>query len=160
LCKFNFIPLPVSHFFRSETPLITFLPKCFIRLAAQRTGWNHLSLACKLALDCAQARGVCRRILKLPRAADFFLLCVCVCVWRRAPQQKLRTHRSLKAYCATLVTNMKRKIISFFHIFKEWSTGGMKLTGENRSTRGKNLSQCHSVHHKSHMDRPGTDSPY
>jgi hypothetical protein len=23
-------------------------------------------------------------------------------VWRRAPQQKLRTHRSLEAYCATL----------------------------------------------------------
>jgi hypothetical protein len=33
---------------------------------------------------------------------------------------------------------MKRKMISFFFIFsKQWSTGGMKLTGENRSTRGK-----------------------
>jgi hypothetical protein len=30
----------------------------------------------------------------------------------------------------------------------------MKLTGENRSTRGKNLSQCHFAHHKSHMDWP------
>jgi hypothetical protein len=28
--------------------------------------------------------------------------CVCVCVWRRAPQQKLRKHRSLETYCATL----------------------------------------------------------
>jgi hypothetical protein len=28
----------------------------------------------------------------------------------------------------------------------------MKLTGENRSTRGKSLSQCHFVHHKSYMD--------
>jgi hypothetical protein len=27
----------------------------------------------------------------------------------------------------------------------------MKLTGENRSTQGKNLSQCHFVHRKSHM---------
>jgi hypothetical protein len=34
--------------------------------------------------------------------------------FRRAPQQKLRTHRSLKAYCATLVVKMKRKMISFF----------------------------------------------
>jgi hypothetical protein len=30
----------------------------------------------------------------------------------------------------------------------------MKLTGENQSTRGKILSQCHFVHHKSHMDWP------
>jgi hypothetical protein len=57
--------------------------------------------------------------------------------WRRAPQQKLRTHRSLKA-CATLVMKMKRKIISFFfHFYKQWSTGGMTLTGETLSTRGK-----------------------
>jgi hypothetical protein len=25
---------------------------------------------------------------------------------------------------------------TFFHFFKSWSTGGMKLTGENRSTWG------------------------
>jgi hypothetical protein len=30
----------------------------------------------------------------------------------------------------------------------------MKLTGENRSTRGKKLSQSHIVHHK---DRPGIE---
>ena len=29
-------------------------------------------------------------------------LCVYVCVWRRSPQQMLRTHRSFDAYCATL----------------------------------------------------------
>jgi hypothetical protein len=35
-------------------------------------------------------------------------------ILRRVPQQKLRTHRSLKAYCATLVMKMKmRKMISF-----------------------------------------------
>jgi hypothetical protein len=33
----------------------------------------------------------------------------------------------------------------------------MKLTGENRSTRWKNLSQCYFVHHKSHMDTPGSN---
>jgi hypothetical protein len=32
---------------------------------------------------------------------------------RRAPQQKLRTHCRLKAYCATLVMKMKRKMVSF-----------------------------------------------
>ena len=32
-------------------------------------------------------------------------------LWRRASQQKLRTHRSLKAYCAILVIKMKRKMI-------------------------------------------------
>jgi hypothetical protein len=32
------------------------------------------------------------------------------------------------------------------------SDGGMILTGENRRTRRKNLSQCHFVHHKSRMD--------
>jgi hypothetical protein len=45
----------------------------------------------------------------------------------------------------------------FFHFSVSWSTGGMKLTGENRSTRGKNLSQCHFVHQKSHMDWPGIE---
>jgi hypothetical protein len=30
----------------------------------------------------------------------------------------------------------------------------MKLTGKNWSSRGKNLSQCQFVHHKSHMDWP------
>jgi hypothetical protein len=38
-------------------------------------------------------------------------------LWRRTPQQILRTHRSLKAYCATLVIKMERKISSFFFIF-------------------------------------------
>jgi hypothetical protein len=37
--------------------------------------------------------------------------------WRIAPQQKLRTHRSLKAYCATLMMKMKRKMVSFCSIF-------------------------------------------
>jgi hypothetical protein len=38
-----------------------------------------------------------------------------------------------------------------------WSTGGMKLTGEKPRCSEKPLSQCHFVHHNSHMDRPGID---
>ena len=44
--------------------------------------------------------------------------------------------------------------ISFFLIFP---CKGMKLTGENRSTWGQNLSQCHFVHHEAHMDWPGIE---
>ena len=43
----------------------------------------------------------------------------------------------------------------FFNISKEWSTCGMKLTGENRNTRGKKI--CPSVHHKFHMGRTGIE---
>jgi hypothetical protein len=55
--------------------------------------------------------------------------------WRRAPQQKLRTHRSFKAYYANPVMKMKRKMISFFLFL--WGSGGLESTGDNRSTRGK-----------------------
>jgi hypothetical protein len=62
----------------------------------------------------------------------YFLLC------RRAPQQMLRTHRSLKGLLCNPVMKMKRKMISlFFYFSKYWSSGGMKLTAQTRSTRGK-----------------------
>jgi hypothetical protein len=32
------------------------------------------------------------------------------------------------------------------------SNGGMILTGETEELGGKIVSQCHFVHHKSHMD--------
>jgi hypothetical protein len=51
----------------------------------------------------------------------------------------------------SLLCNPVMKMISFFFLLV-WSTGGMKLTGENLSIRGKNLSQCYFVHHKSHVD--------
>jgi hypothetical protein len=50
----------------------------------------------------------------------------------RAPQQMLRTHRSLEAYCATLW--WRWLVFQFFRVMEH---SGMKLTGENRSTRGK-----------------------
>jgi hypothetical protein len=75
---------------------------------------------------------------------------------RRAPQQKLLTHRSLKAYCATLVMKMKRKMISFF-IFQVMEHRWNEIYREKSKYSGKNLSQCHFVHHKSHMDLPGME---
>jgi hypothetical protein len=80
---------------------------------------------------------------KLLKLKQYFCVLMSSCFnarnnfFRRAPQQMLRTHRSLKTYCATLVMKTKRKIISFFHCSKSWSTSGMKLTGENRCRRGK-----------------------
>jgi hypothetical protein len=37
------------------------------------------------------------------------------------------------------------------------SHGGRISTRENLITPEKNLSQCHAVYHKSHMDWPGSD---
>jgi hypothetical protein len=46
-------------------------------------------------------------------SVSFEVLVTVFFVWRRAPQQLLRTHRSLKAYCATLVMKIKRKFLIF-----------------------------------------------
>jgi hypothetical protein len=46
------------------------------------------------------------------------------------------------------------EVLSAFPL--KWSTGGMKLTGKLKYSK-KILSQCHFVHHKSHMDRPGIE---
>jgi hypothetical protein len=39
-------------------------------------------------------------------------------LWRRAPQQTLRTHRSLKTYCATLWWRWRERWLFFFHFSK------------------------------------------
>jgi hypothetical protein len=47
------------------------------------------------------------------------------------------------------------QVFSFFQVMEDrWN----EMDGENRSTRGKNLSQCHLVHHKSHMGYPGIET--
>jgi hypothetical protein len=67
----------------------------------------------------------------------------------RAPQQMLRTHRSLQASCVTLW--WRWLVFSFFlvmeHRWNEIDRGKPKYSG-------KNLSQCHFVHYKSHMNWP------
>jgi hypothetical protein len=57
-------------------------------------------------------------------------------------EQKLRTHRCLKTYCATLVMKMKWKMISFFfsffkvmeHRWNEIDTGKPKYSDKNLSS--------------------------
>jgi hypothetical protein len=63
--------------------------------------------------------------------------------------------RSLEAYCATL---WWRRLVFFLFscngapVEWNWQSKTEVLGGE------KNLSQCHSVHHKSHMDWPGIET--
>jgi hypothetical protein len=40
----------------------------------------------------------------------------------------------------------------FFSFFQEMEHRWNEIAGENQSTKGNNLSQCHFVHQKSHMD--------
>ena len=69
-------------------------------------------------------------------------------LWRRAPRRKQRTRRSLEAYCATLWWRWL-VLFSFFRVMEHrWN----EIDRAKPKYSGKNLSQCHFVHHKSHMD--------
>jgi hypothetical protein len=68
------------------------------------------------------------------------------------PPTKATDAPHLKTYCATLVMEMKRKIISFFSFFQVMEHRWNELDRGKPKYSGKNLSQCHFVHHKSHMD--------
>jgi hypothetical protein len=45
-----------------------------------------------------------------------------------------------------------KMIIEFFSFFPAMGHGWNENDGEKPKYSGKNLSQCHFVHHKSHMD--------
>jgi hypothetical protein len=47
---------------------------------------------------------------------------------------------------------MKRKMISFFLFSQVMEHWWNQIDREKPKYSGKNLSQCHFVHHKSHMD--------
>jgi hypothetical protein len=55
-------------------------------------------------------------------------------LWRRAPQQNLRTHRSLKAYCVTLWWGEKWSVFLFLQVMEhQWNEndrGKPKNSGE------------------------------
>jgi hypothetical protein len=73
-------------------------------------------------------------------------------LWWRAPQQKLRTHRSLEVYCATLWWRW----LGFF-VFPSNGAPVERNWQENPNYSGKNLPQCYFVYHKPHMDWPGIE---
>jgi hypothetical protein len=73
-----------------------------------------------------------------------------------APQLLLRTHRSLKAYCATRVMKMKMKLrMRLSSLLPSFTSNGAPVEwnwqGKTDNSE-KKINQCHFVHHKSHMD--------
>jgi hypothetical protein len=85
---------------------------------------------------------VYRFVLEHSKTGLYFL-------WR-APQQMLRTHRSLEAYCETLW--WRWLFVLFFRVMEHrWN----EIARGKPKDSGRNLSHCHLVYPKSHMDWPG-----
>jgi hypothetical protein len=74
--------------------------------------------------------------------------------WLRALQQTLRTHRSLEASCATLWWRWRWWLLFSFVLFLVMEHRWNETDRGKPKYSGKNLSQCHFVHNKSHMDWP------
>ena len=76
-------------------------------------------------------------------------LCVCVCVEKGPAADATDSPLPYGLLCNPVMKLKRRMMISFF-LFIQVSARGMKLIGEN-------LSQCHFVPHKFHMDWPGIE---
>jgi hypothetical protein len=71
----------------------------------------------------------------------------------KGPAAEAKDAPQLQGFLCNPVMKMKRKMTSFFFYFSQvmehrWN----KIDRGKPKYSGKNLSQCHFVHHKSHMD--------
>jgi hypothetical protein len=118
--------------------------------------WFHNSAGCP-------SQDIELHVMKLPECFDTLLYyngiglsrMVFFFKWWRAPQQTLRTHCSHEAYCATVW--WRWRWLLFFVLFLVMEHRWNEIERGKRKNLGKNMSQCHFVHHKSHMDWPGIE---
>jgi hypothetical protein len=62
--------------------------------------------------------------------------------WEGPRSRSYRRTAALRLMCNSCDEDEEKEDQFFFHFCKQWSTGGKKLTGENRSTRGKTFSNA------------------